>query len=310
VTLSSLIGGGGYWDRVGTVLSTSTAGDDIEFEGDIYGSNSLGPMISNVASSATVPNILPRKASAAEGIGSAGGAYLNLIANSKNIVQIYGGTLEYIRVAGAIEPATTGTENIGGTTLYWNLLYITQINFEDVNTHISQDGSGNLYFYDTNTGGKTLADLSGGVSASGTPANDQVAVWTNATTIEGSANLTFDGTDLTVSGDVTATDFNLSSDVRLKDVYDVVEDGLDIVMQLRPIRYRWKDHRDDYIHIGFTTQEVEKVRPELVKYDVLGFGSMSYAKISAINTAAIQTLEKKIQMLEKKLKELKDGGSS
>ncbi len=41
---------------------------------------------------------------------------------------------------------------------------------------------------------------SGNVSNTGTPLNDQVAIWTNATTIEGSSNLTFDGTTLTAAG--------------------------------------------------------------------------------------------------------------
>ena len=37
---------------------------------------------------------------------------------------------------------------------------------------------------------------------SGTPANNRVAIWTGTTDIEGDADLTFDGTDLTVGGDV------------------------------------------------------------------------------------------------------------
>lgn len=43
------------------------------------------------------------------------------------------------------------------------------------------------------------------VDATGTPVNDQVAIWTDADTLEGSTNLTFDGTDLTVGGDLTVT---------------------------------------------------------------------------------------------------------
>jgi len=43
---------------------------------------------------------------------------------------------------------------------------------------------------------------SGNVSNTGTPANNQVAIWTNATTIEGDADLTFDGTDLTLGSGV------------------------------------------------------------------------------------------------------------
>ena len=45
--------------------------------------------------------------------------------------------------------------------------------------------------------------ISAGVSASGTPLDNQLSVWTNATTIEGDADLTFDGTNLTVGGYIT-----------------------------------------------------------------------------------------------------------
>ncbi len=104
------------------------------------------------------------------------------------------------------------------------------------------------------------------------------------------------------TGDMYATDFNLTSDPRLKNTYGLVSNGLDIVMKLRPVNYRWKDCRNDYMHIGFLTNEVEKVRPELVKYDDVGFGRLSYSKITAINTAAIQNLNYKLETIENKLR--------
>ena len=45
----------------------------------------------------------------------------------------------------------------------------------------------------------------GDVSVSGTPADSQIAVWTNATTIEGAASLTYDGSNLQLTGDIGAT---------------------------------------------------------------------------------------------------------
>ena len=42
----------------------------------------------------------------------------------------------------------------------------------------------------------------GGVAISGTPANNYLAVWTDATTIEGPSTLTFDGTALTIPGQI------------------------------------------------------------------------------------------------------------
>ena len=104
-----------------------------------------------------------------------------------------------------------------------------------------------------------------------------------------------------------AGNFIQTSDRSLKDVYSRVEDGLDIVMKLNPVNYRWKDHKDDYIHIGFLAQEVENIRPELVYYDIEKYGHIAYANITAINTAAIQSLYSIIMKLKKEIKELKDG---
>jgi len=45
----------------------------------------------------------------------------------------------------------------------------------------------------------------GNVSNTGTPVNNQLAVWTDATTIEGTTGLTYDGTDLNITGNITLT---------------------------------------------------------------------------------------------------------
>lgn len=46
---------------------------------------------------------------------------------------------------------------------------------------------------------------SGGVDVSGTPADNQLAVFVDADTIEGDANLTWDGTNLSITGNITIT---------------------------------------------------------------------------------------------------------
>jgi hypothetical protein len=55
------------------------------------------------------------------------------------------------------------------------------------------------------------------VQKTGTPANDQLAIWTSASVIEGVAGLTFDGTDLTTTGQVNATTFEPTGDTTAAD---------------------------------------------------------------------------------------------
>ena len=56
---------------------------------------------------------------------------------------------------------------------------------------LTSNGAGAAPTFQTAAGG-------GNVSNTGTPVNDQLAVWTDATTVEGTTSLTFDGTDLKV----------------------------------------------------------------------------------------------------------------
>ena len=63
---------------------------------------------------------------------------------------------------------------------------------------VIESTTGGVKFPDGTT--QTTASSGGNVSSTGTPANNQLAVWTNATTIEGDSNLTWDGSDMNVGG--------------------------------------------------------------------------------------------------------------
>jgi hypothetical protein len=62
---------------------------------------------------------------------------------------------------------------------------------------------------------------SGGAAVSGTPADSQVAVWTNSTTIEGGSTFTFDGTTFTTPGQIKfPASQSASSDANTLDDYE------------------------------------------------------------------------------------------
>lgn len=88
-------------------------------------------------------------------------------------------------------------------------------------------------------------------------------------------------------GSVTATGFFQSSDLRLKDI--ISRDG-DV------IKYKWKDKRDDKIHIGYVAQEVQKENPDQVNADDKGILSVNYIEILV---QKIKDLENRIKQLEK-----------
>ena len=70
-----------------------------------------------------------------------------------------------------------------------------------------EDSPGNSKLYGTNgSGNKGWYDIpTGTVDISGTPVNSQVAVWTDANTIEGASSLTYDGSNLQLTGDIGST---------------------------------------------------------------------------------------------------------
>jgi hypothetical protein len=66
------------------------------------------------------------------------------------------------------------------------------------------------------------------------------------------------------------------SDRRLKTVEATYDAGLDAILKLTPVRYRYKHQnamgiKDDQEHIGFVAQEVEKVIPEAVSENSRGY---------------------------------------
>ena len=77
--------------------------------------------------------------------------------------------------------------------------------------------------------------------------------------------------------------------------------GLEIALALNPVYYKWKDKKNDFQHIGFLTNNVSSIRPELVKKGD-PFDSLSYSRITAINNAAIHELNDKIKELEEQIK--------
>ena len=100
-------------------------------------------------------------------------------------------------------------------------------------------------------------------------------------------------TKLDVAGAITASGGFFNSDIRLKELTDY-EYSVD---DIKPISYYWKDKRDDKKHLGYSAQDVKKIMPDAVNEDAEGMLSVNY----------IEVLVAKIEMLEKRIKQLENG---
>ena len=68
--------------------------------------------------------------------------------------------------------------------------------------------------------------------------------------------------DVKVSGIVTATDFNSSSDINLKRNIQLIENPITKLSQLNGVTFTWIEN--EKASVGVIAQDVEKVLPELV----------------------------------------------
>lgn len=101
----------------------------------------------------------------------------------------------------------------------------------------------------------------------------------------------------------TTTNYNITSDYRVKDNVEQISNATDIVMQLKPSKYSFKA-TPDIINTGFIAHELQDHVAQAVTgvKDGKEMQSVDYSKLVAILTASLQDAHEKISELEKKFK--------
>ncbi|MBN1132720.1 MAG: tail fiber domain-containing protein [Bacteroidales bacterium] len=106
------------------------------------------------------------------------------------------------------------------------------------------------------------------------------------------------------------TGFVDASDARLKTNINTIDNALNMVKQLRGVRFNWDVAGNpdlgltDDLQIGMIAQEVEAIVPEVVTHDPDGFRGISYGKLTAVLIEAIKEQQKQIEALEQRIAEL------
>lgn len=97
------------------------------------------------------------------------------------------------------------------------------------------------------------------------------------------------------------TSWAANSDARLKKNVEVVEDGLDKLMQIRPVKYHWNTQADDEAKTyGVIAQDVQAVAPEITTvkkhdeydFDVIG---VKQTELIPLLIASIQELKREFE---------------
>jgi hypothetical protein len=101
-------------------------------------------------------------------------------------------------------------------------------------------------------------------------------------------------TKLQVAGNVTAIDYNSTSDIRMKKNVKQIENALQVANLLRGVSFEWKENSSP--SMGIIAQELEEILPELVSGDSTKV--VNYNGIIAVLIEAIKELKIEVDKLK------------
>jgi len=212
---------------------------------------------------------------------------------SDNVAVGYGVSL--LNFTGTSLPSVTVDSVSGIATVNIPALSI----FANINQVIYRDnvgfytGSNNFTFNENDlnvTGVITATTFNGNVT--GNVTGDLTGVASTATAAATAFGLS--GTPNIVVGIITCVDINSTSDITLKDNISTVENALNIVSNLRGVRFNWKDTNKS--SLGIIAQELEHVLPELVTDT--DPKTVNYNGIIAVLIESIKELQKEVKELK------------
>jgi hypothetical protein len=145
--------------------------------------------------------------------------------------------------------------------------------------------------------GSNLATLTFGTYLTGTSYNGStpVTIETNATSANTTSTIVArDGSGNFTAGTITATDFNSTSDINLKENIKTLNNALETVSTLRGVSFDWKETgKGSY---GVIAQELEEILPDLVKTGEVK--SVNYSGLIGVLIEAVKELKKEVEELK------------
>lgn len=219
--------------------------------------------------------------SAIAGLAGASGVYVKTAANTAALRTITGTTNRIV--------VTNGDGAAGNPTI-------------DVSSDVAllsstQTFSGNKTFSGTTTLAVTshsgAASFAGDITSSGTNSFSGVQTFSNSNSFTGATN-----TFKAVVGD----SFTTTSDARLKENVETLNNAVEVVNSLRGVSYL----RDGKKEIGLIAQEVEQVLPEVIGETEGGFKTVAYSNMVGLLIEAIKEQQATIKELTTRLEKLEN----
>ena len=238
--------------------------------------------------------------------------------NSGIVTTLSGTNLSYsgISTIGGVQFSTAGIVTAGGgvgAVVYYgdgsklvNVAAQVWVQRDSVLPLLNNVGVLSTFNFVNTNGGTTYSagflSVDVGKAASG-PAN--AIQFKNASGIfSGSSSFTYDGASLvSISGTCQATNFNTTSDINVKENVVTFENALDVVSELRGVRFDWKETHSP--SVGVIAQELEEVLPELVTGT--NPKTVNYNGIIGVLIEAIKELKDEVQTLKDQINNQQGG---
>jgi hypothetical protein len=136
--------------------------------------------------------------------------------------------------------------------------------------------------------------------------DNRVLTATGTDAINAESGLTYDGSNLDITGNARATGDVIafySSDKRLKDNIIQISNPIEKIKSIGGYEFDWNDNQSTYEghDIGVIAQEIEEVLPELVTTRDTGYKAVKYEKIIALLIEGIKEQQKQIDEIKNKL---------
>lgn len=119
----------------------------------------------------------------------------------------------------------------------------------------------------------------------------------------GSTIVQANSSGVVVTGIVTATDFNSTSDFNLKTNIKVIDDPILKILQINGVSFEWKDTEQS--SAGVIAQEVEEVMPEIIRNNSTGYKSLNYNGLIGLLIEGIKNQQEQINILKQEIENLK-----
>ena len=101
--------------------------------------------------------------------------------------------------------------------------------------------------------------------------------------------------DLYVNGSI----FNPSDENLKTNISPLSSEKINSLLNLTSVEFEYKSDLHKKHHLGFIAQDVEKIFPELVSSDVMGYKTVNYIELIPVILSKMQSMQEEINELKK-----------